>query len=426
MCPVESCPFLGYFLGYLLGTNWVHVAKDAGKLTALFVKNADPGRYADGGGLYMQVMPTGARYWRLRYHYGGREKMHALGVFPEVSMAEAREKAARARMLLRDGIDPSVHRASQKAEAKREAAASFALVAAAWLARNRPHWAPATLKKNSYLVNDYLTPALRGKSIATLNSRDASAALRSIPPTLAVMARSCLQRIVAQAMQDGLRDDGRLLSLHGAIPRAEKGHIPAAVDLAAVRTVAEAVEGYPIPVTRAALRVAMLTAQRPGNVVAMEWAEVDLDAAEWSLPAAKMKTRHAHIVPLSRQALDTLRGMLAYTEGKQYVFPPLARQVTPHLHRDALSAALRRSGLQGTHATHGFRGMFRTVARERLKAPADVLEAQLAHAKKDEIQKAYDRTSFLDERREVMQQWADYLDNLRAGTPQLSGEKTSP
>src|SRR5690606_9225236 len=132
-------------------------------------------------------------------------------------------------------------------------------------------------------------------------------------------------------------------------------------------------------------------------------------------PAARMKMRHAHIVSLPRQAVAVLRGMLAYTDGREYVFPALARQSTPHLHRDALSAALRRMGFAGRHATHGFRGMLRTVARERLGIDPDVLEAQLAHAKKGDVQKAYDRTTFGDARREAMQAWADYLDRLAAG-----------
>jgi integrase len=388
------------------------MAATVNRLTALALKSAPPGKHFDGGGLYVEVTPRATRRWYLKYRRpDGRENRLSLG--PGLSLAEARDKAGKARTLLRDGIDPAAQRAEHKAAAKREAGAAFPKVAEAWIERNRASWAPATLKKARYIIGDYLTPALRNQSIATLSSKAASDALGKIPPTLAVMARSYLGRIVTYAIQEGLRDDGRLLSLRGAVQRAEKGHIPAAVDLADVRLVLQAVEGYPVPVTRAALRLAMLTAQRPGNVVAMEWAEIDLEAAEWSLPAVKMKTRHAHIVPLSRQAVDSLRGMLAYTDGKQFVFPPMARQNTPHLHRDALSAALRRSGLQGTHATHGFRGMFRTVARERLNIPADVLEAQLAHAKKDEIQKAYDRTAFLSERHKAMQAWADYLDTLR-------------
>ncbi|MFT4256005.1 MAG: integrase arm-type DNA-binding domain-containing protein [Pseudoxanthomonas sp.] len=390
------------------------MATGTGKLTALYVKNAKPGKHFDGNGLYIEVTRSDSRLWRMKYRFAGKEKRLAFGGFPEVSIAEARDRTAKARALLRDGVDPAADKAARQDAARREAESAFDEVATAWLAKNRSQWAAATIKKAEYIIGDYLVPALGRQSITTLTSKAAATALGKIPPTLAVMARSYLGRIVTFAIQEGLRDEGRLLSLRGVLPRLDKGHIPAAVDLADVRQVAQAVEDYPIPVTRAALRLVMLTAQRPGNVAAMEWSEVDLEAAEWSIPAAKMKMKVAHIVPLPAQAVETLRGMLPYTDGKRYVFPALARQVTPHLHRDALSAALRRMGFQGTHATHGFRGMFRTVARERLNIAPDVLEAQLAHAKRDQIQKAYDRTTFLKERKAAMQRWANYLDGLRA------------
>ncbi|MCW5580828.1 MAG: integrase arm-type DNA-binding domain-containing protein [Luteimonas sp.] len=377
------------------------------------VKRAAAGKHFDGSGLFLHVMPTGAKYWRLKYRHAGKEKLLALGVYPKVSLAEARVRAEKARTGLRDGIDPAAAKAEAAANARREAEGLFPVVATAWLAWRKPEWTPETYRQTSYILETYLAPALRRESIATLTSKAASDALQAIPPSLAVKARGQLGQIVTYAIREGLREDGRLLSLRGAVRKADKGHIPAAVDLPDVRHVLQAVDAYPTPVTRAALTIAMLTAQRPGNVVAMEWAEVDLDAAEWSIPAAKMKTRKAHLVPLPRQAVAVLREMQAYSAGKQYVFPPLARQNTPHLHRDALSGALRRTGLQGLHAAHGFRGMFRTVARERLRIDADVLEAQLAHAKRDQIAKAYDRTAFVAERKVAMQRWADYLARLR-------------
>ncbi|MDR7134403.1 integrase [Lysobacter niastensis] len=397
------------------------MATGNGKLTALYVKNAKQGKHFDGNGLYVEVMPSGSRLWRMKYRHANKEKRLAFGAFPEVNIAEARDKAAKARALLRDGIDPSAAKAERTASAKRAAYSVFPLVASSWLAKMKPGWADETHRKAAYVVDTYLSPALRRQSVATLTTKQAADALAGIPPSLAAKARGYLNNIVNHAIHEGLREDGRLLSLRGVLPKAEKGHIPAAVDLADVRKLTKAIEDYPIAVTRAALKVAMLTAQRPGTVARMEWAEVDLDAGEWSIPAAKMKTRHAHIVPLPAQAVEALRGLLIYTDGKRYVFPPLYQQATEHLHRDSLSNALRKMGFQGVHATHGFRGMFRTVARERLNIAADVLEAQLAHAKKDEIQKAYDRTQFLDERKVAMQRWADYLDSLRADTGKVIG-----
>jgi integrase len=402
-----TCPACAQFWGH-------GMAKESGKLTALAVKNAKPGKHFDGSGLYVEVTAGGSRLWRMKYRYAGKEKRLAFGAFPEVGIAEARDKAAKARALLRDGTDPNVAKAEKAAAAKRLAGSAFPLVATAWLAKMKSSWADETYRKATYVVETYLSPTLRRQSITTLTTKQAADALMDIPPSLAAKARGYLGQIVNYAIHEGLREDGRLLVLRGVLPKTNKGHIPAAVDLADVRKLVKAVADYPITVTRAALTVAMLTAQRPGTVARMEWAEVDLDSGEWAIPAAKMKTKHAHIVPLSKQAVKTLTGMQAYTDGKQFVFPALYQQTTPHLHRDALSNALRKMGFAGKHATHGFRGMFRTVARERLSIPVDVLEAQLAHAKKDEIQKAYDRTQFLDERRKAVQKWADYLDALRA------------
>jgi integrase len=319
--------------------------------------------------------------------------------------------------LLRNGTDPGAAKVERKTADRRVVEAGFRTVAAAWLSHKKTGWADKTHSKAQYVIDTYLGPALRRHSIATLKTKDAVDALQGIPPSLARKARQYLCGIVNYAIREELREDGRLLSLQGALPKYQKGHIPGATEPASLGAVVKAVDGYEIPVTRAALRLTMLTAQRPGLVAAAEWTEFDLKAAEWSIPAQKMKMRRPHIVPLPRQAVELLRQMLAWTEGQRYVFPPLARQKTPHLHRDTLSKALRELGFQGKHAPHGFRTALRTIARERLRIDSDVLEAQLAHAKKGDVQQAYDRTQFNDERRHVMQEWANYLDKLRTIGP---------
>ncbi len=398
------------------------MAIETDKLSALGIKHlaretAPAKKHFDGGGLYLDVRENGSRYWRMAYRFARREKLLSLGVYPEVSLAEARRRRDAARALLRDGMDPMAVKADRKTLDRRNADASFAQVAVAWLAFKRKGWAPETHRKAEYVFDTYLAPALRRQSITTMKTKDAVEALQGIPPSLASKARQYLGGIVNYAIREGLREDGRLLSLRGAISSHRTVHIPAATSPSDLRKVALAVQTYGVPVTRIALQIAMLTAQRPGGVASMEWEEVDLENAEWRIPAHKMKMRHEHVVPLALQAVTLLREMQSYTGGKQYVFPPLARQQTEHLHRDALSNALRRMGLKGTQATHGFRATFRTLARERLNISTDVLEAQLAHAKRDEVQKAYDRTKFDDARREAMQKWADYLDKLRAIGP---------
>jgi integrase len=372
---------------------------------------------ADGDGLSIEAWPNGGLYWRFRYRHAGKAKRLSLGVYPEVSLKEARERLAAARAMLRDGVDPSKDRKDAKREAMGTADREFAKVAADWLAHCRPGWASETYRKAAYIVDQYLAPALKGADVATLATPEARRAIGKIAtraPALAQKARGHLGAIMEFAMHGGLREEGRALSLKGAIPKHDKGHIAAATNPDDIRDLLSAIVAYDSPVTRAALAVTMLTALRPGVVAGARWEEIDLQRAEWLVPPERMKMRHAHIVPLPRQAIDTLRDMLKFTAGDEFVFPPLARQKSKHLHRDALSSALRRMGFQGVHATHGFRAMFRTVARERLNVPADVLEAQLAHAKKGDVQKAYDRTQFLDERRIAMQRWADYLDELLA------------
>lgn len=375
-------------------------------------------RVADGDGLTLEVTPSGSKRWRIRYRYGGREQMLSAGLYPEVGLAEARERLAEVRRHLREGRNPSQERRQARAAQRAALDREFSTVSEAWLMHHTPAWAPATARKARYVVERYLRPALAGQDIADLGTpaaRHAIALVAAQAPALAVKARGYLGSIVEFAIGAGLREDGRTLNLRGAIRKRVKGHLPAATTPEQIRRVINAIAGYKSPVTQAALRLAMLTAQRPGVVASARWGEFDLERREWLIPASKMKTRHAHIVPLSRQAIETVRAMLPFTAGREYVFPPLARQLTPHLHRDALSAALRRMGLRGEHTTHGFRAMLRTVARERLGVAADVLEAQLAHAKRGEVAAAYDRTKFLKERHEVMQRWADYLDELSCG-----------
>lgn len=373
-------------------------------------------RVADAGGLCLEVSAVGSKLWRYRYRHLGRAKMVSLGAYPEVALADARQHRDRARSLLREGKDPSAEKAAEKQSAKQGMEASFPAVTHAWLEHKRAEWAPETYRKAKYVTETYLIPLLRRESITTLSTprvADALATIASMAPSLASKARQYVSGVVEYAVRRGIREDGRALSLRGAVPKHDKGHIPAATDLKEVAALAAAIEAYPTPVTRGALKLAMLTAMRPGIVASARWDEIDLDAAEWHVPGSRMKTKHAHIVSLPTQAISLLRQMLAYTEGKDHVFPPLARQGGSHLHRDALSRALRIMGFQGRHATHGFRGMLRTVARERLGIDPDILEAQLAHAKKGDVQKAYDRTTFGDARRNAMQAWADYIDQLK-------------
>jgi integrase len=413
-----------------------HKERDPGTpLNDAYLKSLKPEaslyREADMLGLSIEVATTGTLAWRFRYRFAGKAQMIGFGVYPAVSLAEARERRDAARKLLKDKIDPlaqrraAVEAARAKAEAEAEAAKAqaehdargrFSQVAAEWLAFKAKGWADETYRKAKFVLACYLTPALGEHDIATLASKDAAAplvALAETAPNLARKARQYIGGIVRYAQRQGLRNADLGLLLDETIPKFEKGHIPAATAPDALAEVMRAVHAYPTPVVRAALLMSLYTAQRPGVIASMQWGEVQSD--EWRIPAGKMKTRRAHIVPMPRQCLTLLDEMKGHASSREYVFPALARQSTPHLSRDALSLALRKMGLAGKHATHGARAALRTVARERLGVDIDVLEAQLAHAKKGEVATAYDRTSFTDERVRVMAKWCDYLDNLRDG-----------
>lgn len=388
-------------------------------LTELAIKALKPRdqlyRVADRDGLCIEVTPTGSKLWRYRYRFAGKARMLALGRWDETTLQEARERLREARRLVRDGVDPMASRRESAESKQRRERAAFPAFAAEWLEYKQKRVGTETYRKAKLVTEGDLIPALRRHSIDTLTTKDVTPVLSKIAeraPNLAVKARQYLGGMVNYAIQEGLREDGKLLSLRGTLVKYQAGHIPAITKPAELRPLLLAIDAYSQPTTRTALLMASLTALRPSVVASAQWAHIDLEAAEWHIPGRLMKTRHDHIVPLPTQAVKLLEAIKGDPPGL-YVFPSPAKQKTPHLTRDALSKALRQMGFQGKHATHGFRGTLRTMARERLNVDIDVLEAQLAHAKKGDVQKAYDRTTFDDQRREVMQTWADYLDNLR-------------
>lgn len=373
-------------------------------------------RVADERGLCIEVTPTGTKHWRYRYRWLGKATMISLGEWPLITLAQARHARDDARRLLIRGTNPAEKRRQDVAERERAQRGMFPVVAREWLEHKRKSVGDETYRKAKLVVEGDLIPALRRQSVTTMATKDVLKPLQAIAdraPHLAAKARQYLTGIVDYAIKHGLRDDGKLLSLRGAVPTLKKGHIAAITKPGELGPLLRAIDGYSSPLTRDALKLASLTAMRPAIIASAQWAHIDLEAAEWHVPAPLMKTGNDHIVPLPSQAVALLTALQPLTGAGEYVFPSPARQKTPHLHRDALSKALRDMGFGGRHATHGFRGTLRTMARERLNVDMDVLEAQLAHAKRGDVAKAYDRTTFDDERRRVMQAWADYLDNLR-------------
>lgn len=419
--------------------------KLAKPLTELQISKAKPKpkayNLADGNGLHLAVSPGGLKTWTVRYKLPGAKTATpaTIGHYPAMSLAEARVRAVEVQRDAKQGKATAGVRkaqqasmeattAEQEAEARARAEqerATFRAVSGRWLAEKRPTWATETHRKARLVVNDYLVPNLGDADMRTLETKDVRPVLLEMAantPQLARKARQYLGSIVEQAINEGLRPDESTLRLARVLPSFRSGHMPAVTDDdSRLGEVMRAIDVHGNRVVRAALILASLTAMRSGVVASARWSEIDLDAAEWRIPGRnpdgsnRMKTGQDFTTSLPAQAVEVLREMYARTAGQEYVFPPQARQKSPHLSRDSLSKALRDMGFQGTHTTHGFRASLRTLGRERLGIDVDVLEAQLAHAPKDEVEAAYARVKFREKRREVMQAWADYLDELKAG-----------
>jgi len=403
---------------------------------------AKPYRLADGNGLYLAVSTAGTKAWTVRYRLpdGKQAAPATIGHYPALSLADARVRAVEALRNAKHGkMTAGVRKAQQAAKmttatqtAESEASkaateyATFRAVSDRWLAEKRLGWAIETYRKARLVVDSYLVPALGDKNTRVIETKEVRPVLLKMAtntPTLARKAKQYVNGIIEHAINDGLRKDDSMLRLDRILPTRRSGHMPAVTDdEGKLGEVMRAIDGYENRVVRAALILAALTVMRSGVVASARWSEINMTTGEWKLPPGTrpdgtkgMKMGQEFSTSLPTQALEVLREMRKRNAGDDYVFPPQARQKSPHLSRDALSAALRGMGFLGVHTPHGNRAALRTLGRERLGIDVDVLEAQLAHAPKDEVQAAYARVKFKEQRREVMQAWADYLDKVKDG-----------
>lgn len=392
-------------------------------LTETAVRKAKPSakaqRLFDGGGLYLEVAPSGSKWWRQKYRFDNKEKRLAHGTYPDVSLAQARERREETRKLLGAGIDPGEHRKAVKAAREERSANSFEIVAREWHTKQKARWVDSHSDKIMLrLVNDVF-PWLGKRPIAEIKARELLAIVNRVADRGAVdSAHRILQncgQVFRYAIVSGRAENNPADSLRGALPPAQKAHMAAIIDPVAIGGLLRAIDGYSGSfITRCALQLAPLVFVRPGELRQAEWAEIDLGAAEWSLPAGKMKMREPHLVPLSRQAVGVLEELQPLTGEGRYVFPG-GRSPRRPMSNNAILAALRRMGFAKEEMSgHGFRAMARTILDETLHFRPDYIEHQLAHAVRDPNGRAYNRTAHLAERRKMMQAWADYLDVLKS------------
>ena len=393
-------------------------------LTAIEVKQAEPKekayKLADGGGLYLLVKPVGGKYWRYKYRYAGKEKTLALGVYPEVSLKEAREKHQAARKSLDRGIDPGEARKVEKLTRHLAAAESYEAVAREWFNRVMPEKSNSYRERTGRILEKDLYPVLGNRPIKSITALELLAALRRIEAReaydIAHRAKQTAGQIFRYAVATGRADRDPSGDLKGALkPRRKKKHHAAITNPAEVGRLLLAMEGFQgTVVVKAALLLSPLLFQRPGEIRAMEWTEINWKESQWEIPAEKMKMGQPHIVPLSNQAVALLEELQPFTGRGRYVFPS-ARGASRCLSENGVRTALRTIGYDNdTMTPHGFRAMARTILDEVLGYRADWIEHQLAHAVRDTNGRAYNRTSHLEGRAKMMQGWADYLDNLKA------------
>ena len=384
-------------------------------------KPADkPIKLFDERGLLLLVDPSGGKWWRFRYRFDGKHKSLSMGVYPDVSLAKARERRDEARKLLADGIDPSKNRKAQKAARADRNANSFEVVAREWFAKFKPNWVEAHSDKVIRRLERDVFPWIGGDPIAEVRAPDLLACLRRVESRGTVeTAHRALQscgQIFRYAVATGRAERDPSGDLRGALSTVKGTHLASIIEPTAVGGLLRACDDYQGSfVTKCALRLAPLVFVRPGELRKAEWMEIDLERAEWNIPAERMKMREPHLVPLSTQAVAILRELQALTGGRRYVFPGARTNGRP-MSDNAILAALRRMGFAKDEMSgHGFRAMARTILDEVLGVRPDFIEHQLAHAVRDPNGRAYNRTAHLVERRKMMQQWADYLDKLKAG-----------
>jgi len=391
-------------------------------LTAIAARNAKPRekpyKLAAGSGIYLEVMPTGARYWRMKYRYGGKEKRLAFGVFPEVSLADAREAAEKARAQLRNGLDPGAARKADKLARVTASEASFEIVAREWLAK-QGHMAETTHDKAKWTLETHAFPWIGSRPISEITPPELLSVFRRLESRGKLETAQRLQQRCGQvfryAVATGRAQRDPTGDLRGALETPKKQHRAAITDANKIGELLRAIDGYTGNfVTVSALKLSPLVFLRPGEVRSAEWDEFDLDAAEWRIPATKMKMRAEHIVPLSTQAVAILRELHPLTGERRYLFPSI-RDPKGCMSEGTITAALRRLDYTGAEmSAHGFRAMASTRLNELGWAP-DVIERQLAHQERNKVRAAYNRAQHLGERRKMMQSWADYLDGLRRG-----------
>lgn len=390
-------------------------------LSDIQIRNAKPRdkdyKLSDGGGLFLLVTKKGSKLWRYKFRFEGKEKLLSLGKYPDVGLKQAREKHYEARKLLASGINPSEQRKAQKEAATLRSVNSFEVVAREWFNRYSQNWAKSHSKTVLRRLEKDIFPWMGDRPIAEITAPELLAVIRQVEERGALETAHRELNICGQvfryAVATGRAERDPSGDLRGALPPVKSKHLAAITDPKQVGELLRMIYGYEgSPIVKGALKLAPLVFVRPGELRGAKWHDFDWDKQEWRFTVPKTHTEH--IVPLARQAVEILKEIHFLTGRGEYVFPS-ARTPQRPMSNNAVLAALRSLGIPKEKMSgHGFRAMARTLLDEELRFRPDLIEHQLAHAVKGPLGRAYNRTQFLEERHQMMQQWADYLDELKA------------
>ena len=389
-------------------------------LTDTTLRNAKPGekqiKLFDGHGLFLLIAPSGTKAWRLKYSFQGREKLISLGLYPTVSLKEARERAATARKDIENGIDPSEKRKLEKTACQN----TFEAVALEWYEQNKHKWSENTAKSILHRMKRNLFPQIGSKPVHLVSAPELLALLRKIEARgvkdIPHIVRSISSSVFRYAIATGRAERDPAADLKGALAPRVRRNLPSQTTPEAVGHLMIAIDNYPGTfVVRSALQLMALTFCRTGELRNAEWREIDFEDGLWRIPAERMKMSRDHLIPLSRQSVAILRKLQAYSGKDVYVFPNYKTEKRS-MSKSALLGAIRRLGFENDEmCPHGFRSMASTMLNE-LGYNGDWRERQLAHVPRNIIRGIYNRAEYLPERRKMMQAWADYLDELRRKT----------
>lgn len=391
-------------------------------LTNVAIRNAKPTgkpyKLTDSGGLYLLVSRAG-KYWRMNYRYLGKQKTLAVGVYPSVSLADARVKRDKARELLAKDIDPSLVKRATKQAKKHSHENTFQTIALEWHIKQSTTWAESTSANIKRCLEMDIFPWLGDRPVMEITAPELLTVLRKIESRgaheKAQRTREYVGRVFRYAIQTGRAERDPSGDLRGALTPVKAKHHASIIDPKDIGALLRAINGFQGSfITKCALQLAPLVFVRPGELRHAEWTEIDFGKKEWRIPDHKMKMREQHIVPLSRQAVAIFEDIQPLTGNGKFVFPSI-RSTNRPLSENTVNAALRRMGYSKDEMTgHGFRSMASTLLHER-GWPHEAIERQLAHAERNKVSASYNFAEHLPKRREMMQWWSDHLDELAAG-----------